>query len=174
MKVSDIQPTGREVFFPQDELIVSKTDIRGHISYVNRTFIDISGFTESELLGEPHSVIRHPEMPRCIFQLLWESIKSEREIFAFVKNMCKNGDHYWVLAHVTPTFDSRRAITGFHSNRRVPERKHVSMFTALYEKLLNEEKRQSDWRSGMKESARILAETTAAAGVDYEQYIFSI
>ena len=174
MRLNNITPTHREAFFPSDELIVSKTDVRGHITYVNRTFVDISGYEESELLGEPHSIIRHPEMPRCIFQLLWETIKSEREIFAFVKNMCKNGDHYWVLAHVTPTFDSSRTVTGFHSNRRVPERKHVAMFSDLYEKLLAEERRHSDWRAGIQDSARILAQTTAAAGMDCEQYVFSI
>jgi PAS domain S-box-containing protein len=174
VRPNGITPTNREAFFPADELIVSKTDLRGHITYVNRTFIDISGYEESELLGEPHSVIRHPGMPRCIFQLLWETIKSEREIFAFVKNMCKNGDHYWVLAHVTPTFDSARAVTGFHSNRRVPERKHVAMFSDLYEKLLAEERRHSDRRSGIRESAQILAQTTATAGMDYERYMFSI
>jgi PAS domain S-box-containing protein len=174
MRLTSVTPTNREVFFPRDDLIVSKTDLRDHISYVNRTFIDISGYDEAELLDEPHSVIRHPEMPRCIFQLLWETIKSEHEIFAFIRNMCKNGDHYWVLAHVTPTFDSNRTVIGFHSNRRVPERKHVAMFSDLYEKLLTEERRHSDWRSGIKESTRILAQTTAAAGLDYEQYVFSI
>jgi PAS domain S-box-containing protein len=174
MRESSVSPTNREVFFPADELIVSKTDIRGLITYVNRTFIDISGYQEGELLGEPHSIIRHPAMPRCIFQLLWETIKDGHEIFAFVKNMCKNGDHYWVFAHVTPTFDSRRAVIGFHSNRRVPERKHVAMFSDLYDKLLAEEKRHSDWRTGMQQSARVLAQTVAAAEFGYEQYVFSI
>jgi PAS domain S-box-containing protein len=169
-----VRPTGREVFFPNDELIVSKTDVRGRITYVNRTFIAISGYEEDELLGEPHSVIRHPEMPRCIFRLLWETIQAEREIFAFVKNMCKNGDHYWVLAHVTPTLGANGAITGFHSNRRVPERAHVSMFSELYGRLLAEEKRHADWRFGMQESAQLLADTTTAAGFSYEEFVFSV
>lgn len=86
--------TGKEVFFKPEEIIVSKTDLKGRITYANRVFLDISGFTEAELLGKPHSILRHPEMPRCVFKLLWDTIQNGSEIFAYVINRCKNGDHY--------------------------------------------------------------------------------
>jgi PAS domain S-box-containing protein len=83
--------------FREDEIIVSKTDLKGLITYANKTFLDISGFTEEELLGQPHNIIRHPDMPQCVFKLLWKTVAKGDEIFAYVKNMCKNGDHYWVF-----------------------------------------------------------------------------
>ena len=85
----------------------------------------IAGYTEQEVLGKPHSLIRHPHMPRCVFKLLWDTIAGGDEIFAYVVNRCKNGDHYWVLAHVTPSRNTNGDIIGYHSNRRVPDRKIV-------------------------------------------------
>ena len=96
--------TGVERTFGEDEIIVSKTDLTGRITYANDVFLRISGYAEAEVLGQPHSIIRHPGTPRAVFSLLWRTIESGREIFAYVVNRAKNGDHYWVLAHVTPTF----------------------------------------------------------------------
>ena len=116
-----VKPTGVERRFAEDEVIVSKTDLRGHITYANEVFVRVSGFREDELLGAPHSIVRHPDMPRCVVQLLWDRIAAWHEVFAYVLNMSKNGDHYWVHAHVTPTFDEQGKIVGYHSNRRVPD-----------------------------------------------------
>ncbi|MDH3236791.1 MAG: PAS domain-containing protein, partial [Alphaproteobacteria bacterium] len=113
-------PTGREVFFDRDDLIVSKTNLKGHITYANDIFCDIAGYTEADVIGQPHNMIRHPDMPRCVFKLLWDTIQAGAEIFAYVVNMAKNGDHYWVLAHVTPSYDANGSIIGYHSTRRVP------------------------------------------------------
>ena len=77
-------------------------------------------------MGQPHSIIRHPDMPRAVFKLLWDTVIEGREIFAYVKNKAKNGDFYWVFAHVTPSYDNDRRIIGFHSNRRVPDPKVVA------------------------------------------------
>lgn len=115
--------TGKEVFFGDNEIIVSKTDLKGYLTYANDVFLDIAGYTEAEVLGKPHSLIRHPRMPRCIFKLLWETISGGGELFAYVMNRCKNGDHYWVLAHVTPSRNEAGEIIGYHSSRRVPNRK---------------------------------------------------
>lgn len=91
-------PTGVERRFGEDELIVTKTDLKGRITYCNEVFVRMSGYTEQECLGEPHNIIRHPDMPRCVFKLLWDTIQGGQEIFAYVLNLSKNGDHYWVLA----------------------------------------------------------------------------
>lgn len=118
--------TGREVKFNENEIIVSKTDTRGIMVYVNDVFLKISGYTEDEMLGKPHSAIRHPHMPKCVFKVLWDAIKSGNEVFAYVQNCCKNGDHYWVLAHVTPTLNDKGEVIGYHSSRRVPKREALA------------------------------------------------
>ena len=174
MKESLIQPTGRERTWGEEEIIVSKTDLKGVITYVNRTFLHVSGYTEEQLLGKPHSIIRHPDMPRCVFKFLWDTIESGNEIFAYVKNMAKSGDHYWVFAHVTPTFDSQDQIISYHSNRRCPHRNQVRIFDDLYRQLLSEERRHSDWRQGMAASTEMLLKAVAQHKMSYDEFIFSV
>jgi PAS domain S-box-containing protein len=139
-----VHPTGHERTWGQEDIIVSKTDLKGIITYCNRTFLQVADYSEDELLGQPHSIIRHPDMPRSVFKLLWDTIEAEHEIFAYVKNMAKNGDHYWVFARVTPTFDAAHRITGYHSNRRCPDRHQVQLFENLYAQLLAEERKAAD------------------------------
>lgn len=170
-----VNPTGVERFFREDEIIVSKTDLKGRIAYVNHIFIDISGYKESELLGKPHSVIRHPDMPRCIFKLLWEKIGSGREIFAYVNNMCKNGDHYWVLAHVTPSYDQNGQIIGYHSNRRVPDKEVIrSTIAPLYAQLLREESQYKNAKDGVLKGFDMLQNIIQQKGVNYDEFVFSL
>ena len=152
-----VQPTGEERSFDEDEIIVSKTDLKGHITYANRTFLKVSGFGEDEVLGAPHSVIRHPEMPRCIFKLLWDTLASGKEIFAYVNNLAKNGDNYWVFAHVTPSIDVDGTVLGYHSNRRVPERRVLNdTIIPLYGSLLDEEGKHGDRKAGLEASYEML------------------
>ncbi|MCG7947778.1 MAG: PAS domain S-box protein, partial [Candidatus Thiodiazotropha taylori] len=89
-----IQPTNREVLVSERDFIVSKTDTKGRIVYANRLFMKISGYREAELLGKQHNLLRHPDMPRGVFHLLWSKIMQGEECFAYIKNLCKNGDHY--------------------------------------------------------------------------------
>ena len=100
--------------------------------------------------------------------------ESGREIFAYVKNMAKNGDYYWVFAHVTPTFDAAGRITGYHSNRRVPERHQVQLFSDVYAKLLQEERRHADWRAGMNAATAMLMGILSERGMEYDRFIFSV
>ena len=174
MARSDIRPTGRERFFDDDEIIVSKTDLTGKLTYANEVFLRIADYTEAEVIGMPHSMIRHPDMPRAVFALLWESIQAGREIFAYVVNMAKNGDHYWVLAHVTPTLDSRGQIVGFHSNRRVPDRTAVDTIRSLYARLVAEENRFGDRRAGLEASRALLAAELQRTGLPYDQFVWTL
>lgn len=174
MKEPHVAPTGHERFFDESEIIVSKTDLKGHILYANETFLNIAGYTEEEILGQPHSIIRHPDMPRCVFKLLWDTIRDGEEIFAYVKNMAKNGDHYWVFAHVTPTLDASDSIVGYHSNRRVPGREQVALFEEVYGNLLREENRHADWRVGMEAAEKMLLDLVGSKGMKYEEFIFSV
>ncbi|MBL8987678.1 MAG: PAS domain-containing protein [Gemmatimonadetes bacterium] len=171
----DIQPTGRERFFPEDEIIVSKTDLTGKITYANRTFQEVAGYREEELLGQPHSLIRHPDMPRAVFAYLWQTIAAGEEVFAYVKNMAKSGDHYWVFAHVTPTFDPvTRAIVSYHSSRRVPSRRAVDAAAGVYALLLAEEARHTDRRAGLAASLELLKQTLEGAGMEYERFVWTL
>lgn len=167
-----VQPTGNERTFARDEIIVSKTDTKGRLLYVNDIFCRVGLYTEGELIGQPHSIVRHPDMPRCVFKLLWDTIQDRKEIFAYVKNMAKNGDHYWVLAHVTPSFDAGGAIVGYHSNRRVPDRSALATIEPLYRRLLDEENRHADRKQGMMAAHAMLVETLREKGLDYERFIF--
>lgn len=167
-------PTDYERTFSDDEIIVSKTDLKGLITYANHIFIQVSGYTEDELLGKPHNLIRHPDMPRCVFKLLWDTLEAGNEIFAYVVNLCKNGDHYWVLAHVTPSFDNLGNIIGYHSSRRVPESAAISKVKALYQSLKQIEDASSNWRIGMQKATESLLSQLEEAGIEYDEYVFAL
>lgn len=174
MAAAAIRPTGKECPFAEEELIVSKTNLKGHITYANDVFLRLSKYSIQELTGAPHSLIRHPDMPRCVFKLLWDTIEAKKEIFAYVLNMARDGDHYWVFAHVTPTFDAQRNIVGYHSNRRKPNPDQVAKVKDLYRTLLAEEKRPSNRKDGMQRGYEMLIATLEGAGLDYDEFVFSI
>lgn len=174
MKETTIRPIAVERTFGDDEIIVSKTDPKGIISYANRTFLEVSMYSEDELLGQPHSIIRHPDMPRCVFKLLWDTLEGGNEIFAYVKNMAKSGAFYWVFAHVTPTFGPGKKIVGYHSNRRLPDRHQVQTAEGLYRQLKQEESRHADWREGMAAATDMLLQTLASKKVQYDEFVLSI
>lgn len=166
--------TGQERTFPEDEIIVSKTDTKGRLTYVNDVFQKVSGFTEDELMGKPHNIVRHPDTPRCLFKLMWDTIATGKEIFVYINNRAKNGDHYWVFAHVTPDLDSAGRIVGYHSNRRVPRRDVITKLKAIYEQLLQEERRHSDVKQGIEASGRLLDELLSREGKSYEEFVHAL
>ena len=110
MTLTKVRPSGRESHFDENEIIVSKTDLKGRITYANQVFLRVAHLSLQEAMGEPHSLIRHPDMPRCVFKLLWDTIQDKREIFAYVLNMAANGDHYWVRAQVTPIMEGGKPV----------------------------------------------------------------
>jgi PAS domain S-box-containing protein len=160
---------GKELFFNDNEFIVSKTDIGGKITYGNELFIAMSGYTESELLHAPHNILRHPDMPASVFKLLWSKIKEKDEIFAYVVNKTKNNDYYWVFAHVTPSFDSRGDIIGFHSVRRKPKSSALSVIQPLYRSMLSAEK-----TGGISAGEKKLFATLDQMKVPYDEFILSL
>lgn len=166
--------TGNEVYFDRNDLIVSKTDLKGRLTYANDIFLDIAGYTESEVIGKPHNMIRNPNMPRAVFDLLWSTIAKGEEIFAYVVNATKNGDHYWVIAHVTPSFEGG-SIVGYHSTRRVPNPQTIkSTVEPLYDQLKSIEDRNSSKKDGIQESVAALTGILSEKGVSYEEFIASI
>lgn len=167
-------PTTTERSFGEDEIIVSKTDLKGRILYANEVFCRVGLYAESELVGQPHSIVRHPDMPRAIFQLLWQTIAGGGEIFAYVKNLAKNGDYYWVFAHVTPSYGRDGRMDGYHSNRRKPRAEALAQIEPLYRRLLAEEQRHADARKGQAAAFAMLTGILEQRGQSYEEFVFSL
>jgi len=126
--------TNNEVEMKEDEIIVSCTDLKGKLMTVNPDFIQMSGFTEDELIGQPHNMVRHPDMPSAAFKDLWDSLKAGNPWIGYVKNRCKNGDYYWVTANATPVTENGQ-VTGYMSVRYKPSREEVAFVTDLYRKV---------------------------------------
>lgn len=170
-----IQPTLEEITFLPHELIVSKTDLKGRITYANDTFSKVCGYSRDELMNAPHSIIRHPDMPRCIFKLLWDQIGDGREIFAYVKNMARSGAFYWVFAHVTPSVDTDGKVIGYHSSRRVPDRRIVrDVIEPLYGELLRIEASCASPKDGLVASFTQLMNIVKSKAATYDELIFSL
>lgn len=160
---------GREITFDDKDFIVSKTDLAGKIIYGNEVFIRMSGYTEEELLEQPHSILRHPDMPSSVFKLMWDKIKQGQEVFAYVVNTTKDSDYYWVMAHVTPSLDDNDNIIAYHSVRRKPNEKALQIIKPLYKSLLEAEK-----RGGISAGTNLLLKLLDEKKVTYEEFILSI
>jgi PAS domain S-box-containing protein len=111
----------KEIFFKEEDLIVSMTDAKGTIVYANDVFCKIAGYSREELLGQPHSIVRHPSMPRVVFKLLWDTVLSGKSITAFVKNKTKDGDYYWVKAYVAPIVEDGKIVSITSYRRRISD-----------------------------------------------------
>jgi PAS domain S-box-containing protein len=167
----DLRYLGNERFFDRGDLIVSKTDIKGRITYANRTFLEIADYTETEVVGKPHNVIRHPAMPRAIFELLWQTISSGRELFAYIVNKAKNDDHYWVIAYVTPSFSNGR-IVGYHSTRRVPSPETIrNVIEPFYDRLNGIEASFSAKKDGTQASFKAIGDMLTEKKQSYDEFI---
>jgi len=164
-----ITETPDELRFDENLFIVSKTDLKGNITYANDLFIEVSGYSEKELIGTPHNILRHKDMPRAVFKLLWDKIQKGEEIFAYVKNRAKSGKSYWVHAYVTPIYDIKNnQIVGYHSVRRSPNPKGIAVIEPLYRKMLDAER-----SGGMQASVALLENTLSQLKVSYDAFILS-
>ncbi len=156
-----VEPVNIESNFELDELFFSKTDLTGNILTGNNVFIRISQYTKEELIGKPHNIIRHPDMPRVVFKLLWDYIKAGKTITAYVKNMTKEGKYYWVLATVFPIHN------GYLSVRFKPYSDYFKIIPDLYKSLLTAEE-----SNGMNASLDLLNQTLQAKGFnDYDSFM---
>jgi len=140
---TNLPVTDKEIVLSPETLIVSKTDLKGRITYVNRDFLEISGFSESELIGEAHNIVRHPDMPVEAFQDLWDTLKQNRPWTGYVKNRCKGGDYYWVEANATPIWENGQ-VTGYMSVRRKADAATIRQVDDIYRQF--REKRQGNQR----------------------------
>ena len=126
--------TQRERTFPAQQRLISTTDARGVITYCNDAFMEISGFSRDELIGAPHNQVRHPDVPSAVFEHMWSTLKKGQPWMGIVKNRCRNGDHYWVNAYVTPVFENERVV-GYESVRIKPTAEQILRAEGLYSRL---------------------------------------
>lgn len=168
-----IQPSAVERMMREGDFIVSKTNPKGIITYGNPIFIEFSGYSEEELLGSQHNIVRHPDMPRAAFQLAWDTIRSGKEFFGYVKNMAKDGSFYWVFTHITPDFDPQRNIVGYTSVRRCPRRDAVSKVEPVYRQMLQAEQGAGP-RDAIAAGTRVLLDLLNQTGMSYEELVFSL
>jgi len=161
--------TNKELKMKSDEFIVSKTDTKGKITYCNEIFMKMAGYEENELLGKPHSIIRHPDMPKVVFKLLWDRINQKEEIFAYVKNLSKDGGYYWVFANVTASVDMRGNIIGHYSVRIKPNEDAVKLMTSVYAQMVDLER-----TGGMEASLKFLTDLLTEKGVSYDELVISL
>jgi len=158
-----------QVNMKENDFIVSKTDLKGRITYGNEIFIQMSGYSEQELLNSPHNILRHLDMPAVVFKLLWARLKEKLSINAYVKNRCKNGDFYWVFANVTVSLDKEENVIGYYSVRRKPKDSALNIVENLYKTLLKEEKEH-----GVSSAEKLLTTILNDKGVSYDEFIISL
>lgn len=129
-------PIDEEVFY-DGRVMITETDANGRITYVNRKFIEMSGYDKEELIGQPHSIMRHPDMPKCCFKNMWETIKKNETWKGYVKNLRKDGAYYWVVVYVSPKTDEEGNTVGYIAARKIPEQLTLKEIKAKYGDLIN-------------------------------------
>lgn len=168
-----IQPTSVERVMREDDFIVSKTNAKGIITYGNPIFIEFSGYSETELLGSQHNIVRHPDMPRAAFKLVWDTISEGREFFGYVKNLARDGSFYWVFTHITPDLDARGQIIGYTSVRRCPKRGAIEKLVPVYQQMLAAETAAGP-RDAIAAGTAVLQSVLTQAGMNYEELVFAL
>ena len=128
-----------EEYIFEGRSIISETNLKGEITFANRKFCEISGYTKQELIGKPHNIIRHPDMPKAAFEGMWNDLNLGKHWHGFVKNLRKDGLYYWVETHISPVYDENDRIKGYIAARSVPDRKNIDQISAEYKKLLAKE-----------------------------------
>ena len=162
-----VTPLDEEIILDPKKYILSKTDTKGIIEYGNDYFVEISGYEEEELVGKNHNIIRHPDMPKVVFQLLWKRISNRENIIAVVKNMAKDGRYYWVVTDFEIKIDKvTNEITGYFAYRTAAPRKAIETMEPLYKKLLSIEK-----NSGIDGSGKYLNALLETENKTYDQFI---
>jgi len=162
-------PNSHESVMSEEDFIISKTDTTGKLTYCNEIFMKMAVMKEEQLLGKPHSIVRHPDMPKAVFKLLWDRVQNKEEIFAYVKNLSSDGGFYWVFANVTASCNTSGKIVGYYSVRRKPSQKALEIIKPLYAEMLKIEK-----SSGISASMEYLTNVLKKEGVSYDEFIAKI
>jgi len=158
-------PTDVEREVTSVDMIVSKSDEKGNITYTNPIFMKISGYTQGELLDKPHSILRHPDMPKIIFKYLWDNIQDGKDVVAYVKNLCKDGSFYWVLATVKVAKNPDGSFRNYMSTRKAISANAKETISTLYKELVD-----AELTGGIEASSKLLEEFLAKNGESFETF----
>jgi len=160
-------PVNEQIKLDPKKYIVSKTDPKGIIEYGNDYFVEISGYKESELIGHPHNVIRHPDMPKVVFKIMWERIKKGENMLALVKNMAKDGRYYWVITDFEPKTDKiTNEIVSYTAYRKAASDEVIRAIEPIYKKLVEIES-----ESGMEGSEKYFRGYLEEKNMSYDEFI---
>ena len=163
-------PIDREVVWNKSQVVISEADVYGRITNVNDVFSNVCGYSPDEMIGQPHSIIRHPDMPKLIFKLLWDNLKAGNNFIGVIKNLAKSGEYYWVITDFEMRRDATGNITHYIARRKsVPKAVIENYVAPLYETLLKLEK-----VGGMELSARFFKNYLAKQGKDYIDFIIDV
>ncbi len=157
-----------EIRLDPTKTIMSKTDKKGIIEYANDYFMEISGYKEWELMGQPHNVIRHPDMPKTLFKILWERINKGIPTYAFVKNLAKDGRYYWVIAHFLPVMENGEVKNHYAKRKAVPDEVKEEI-SSLYATLLELEN-----NGGLEAAEAYLFSYLEEKGMSYDDFVFDM
>ena len=161
--------TNNEKMLGEDDFIVSKTNLQGKIIYCNEIFAEMAGHSFGDLIGANHNLIRHPDMPRIAFKILWDLIQNKKEFFGFVKNLRADGGYYWVFAYITPDYDLHGNIISYTSVRRKMSDSAKEAVIPLYQKLLDAER-----SGGMEASKKLLDDLLEEKGLTYNELVINL
>ncbi len=164
------QPVDKEIVLDPSKVIMSKTDAKGIVMYANDYFMEICGYLESELMGEQHNIIRHPDMPRVVFKLLWDRLEKGENIHALVKNLAKDGRYYWVVTNFETKFDDEGNVIAHYSRRKAAPEAAIKVIEKVYKVLVSLEE---DDRS-MSLSGNYLMGKLEESGMSYDEFILSV
>ena len=155
-----------EIKFSKKKFIVSKTDLKGKIIFTNKNFCEVSGYDEAELMGAPHNVLRHPDMPRAVFFVVWQALKAGQPISGVIKNLAKSGEYYWVIADLEPQFDLKGEVVALTAFRRAAPQDVIDTTEELYATMLTIEKKH-----GMEKSLAYLEAFLEEHDLSYNEFI---
>jgi len=155
-----------EIKFSKKKFIVSKTDLKGNIIFVNKNFSEVSGYEEAELIGAPHNILRHPDMPRAVFFIVWQALLAGQPISGIIKNLAKDGRYYWVIADLEPKFDLKGQIVALTAFRRAAPDNVIETTEELYATMLSIEKKH-----GMEKSLAYLEAFLEEHNLSYNEFI---
>ena len=163
-------PIDKEVGWNKSQVVISETDVYGRITNVNDVFCNVCGYSPEEMIGQPHSIIRHPDMPKLVFKLLWDNLKAGNNFIGVIKNLAKSGEYYWVITDFEMRRDATGNITHYIARRKsVPKAVIENYVAPLYETLLKLEK-----VGGMELSSRFFKNYLAKQGKDYIDFIIDV
>lgn len=168
-KLTKPTPIEKEIKLDPSRVIMSKTDPKGIIEYANKYFMEISGYEEFELMGQPHNIIRHPDMPKVIFKLLWERLQEGKNAHIIIKNLTKNGSYYWVLTNFETKYNEVGQIVSYFAHRKAAPSSAIFEIEKLYKTILSIEKKRSP-----EIAEKYFYSLIEESGKTYDDYILSL